>query len=67
VDKKVDKVVTSLNAGFGKGRDGLGAVAVAVGAGNLAQLRPDNYVSAGIRHLLSALRQRVHAFLVGPR
>ena len=66
-DKTTDKVVSSLNAGFGKGRDGLGAVAVAVGAGNLAQLRPDNYVSAGICYLLSTLRQRVHAFLVGPR
>ena len=66
-DKTTDRVVSSLNAGFGKGRDGLGAVAVAVGAGNLAQLRPDNYVSAGIRHLFSAIRQRVHAFLVGPR
>ena len=60
-DKTTDKVVSSLNAGFGKGRDGLGAVAVAVGVGNLAQLGPDNFVSAGISHLLSALRQRVHA------
>jgi len=60
-DKKVDKVVTSLNAGFGKQRDGLGAVAAAVGVGYLARLGPDNYVSAGFRHLLSALRRLVHA------
>jgi hypothetical protein len=60
-DKTADKVVTSLNAGFGKGRNGLGAVAVAVGAGILAQLGPDNYVSAGIRHIFSALRCLVRA------
>ena len=54
-DQTTDKWVTSLNAGFGKGRDGLGAVAVAVGAGNLAQMGPHAYVAAGLRRLFSAL------------
>ena len=64
-DETTDKLVASMNAGFGKAQEGLKTIAAALGVGNLALLGPGTFLGAGLDKLVSAIHSLRRALARG--